>query len=293
MIHHATAKKATDNQVKLVESTDDKTGLTLFTATAHYKKEKVEIVHPKAPVALEAVLLRRMLKGEYRAISTFTYDLKDEQFEAYIGAELVFEAKELPSLSDLLDSIYDVGFDPQTGKAVNPAEGRTILAKVKRVRSTEEDGDDEENETEGEEPSGEDEESDKGSVVPAKFKKIYKAAGHPDDCGDWLASQLKQYCHIKPEKGKAGFNLDLYTEILCANKVGIAGTWATNRNRGWQGRYRMASRNILVKKVADCQLFVVPDVASGEGRLEIRPPKEWCEENKSVVKEIKPRKKAA
>ena len=250
-IHHATIKKAEANNITLVENRDNPERV-IYTATKGEGKSLLRISHPVAKVVVDGLLLLETLKLEYPVIAKFDYDLKDDQFEAYIGKELVWENEELPDLADLLDAIAENGYDLEAGP-----------------RGTEK--------TE--------EEDDRSSVVPASFKKKYKDEGHPDDCGDWLAEQLKKYCHKKQSQSKTTFQLDMYTDILKANKVDLSGTWASNRNRGWQGRFRMASRNVLVKVVADAGKLIIPAaVAPDNQRLEINAPTSWSAKNKSVPK---------
>jgi hypothetical protein len=99
----------------------------------------------------------------------------------------------------------------------------------------------------GADAEDDEEASSKGSVVNYKYRKIYRDAGHPDNCGDWLATELEGLCH-----NADGFDFDAYTVILDHNAVEWAkyATEEKKATRGWQGRLRMTTRAILQRKVA-------------------------------------------
>ena len=107
------------------------------------------------------------------------------------------------------------------------------------------------------------EEKISGSVVPHRYRTIYKERGHPAHCGDWLANTLNELCHVE---GK--FVVHLLTEIAEANNVSFD-NYLANPSRGWQGRFRMSVRNRLAKAVVLAGFFVVP---GEDNRI---PPSEW------------------
>lgn len=131
------------------------------------------------------------------------------------------------------------------------------------------------------EPEPEDEEKISGSVVPHRYRTLYKERGHPAHCGDWLANTLNELCHVE---GK--FVVHLLTEIAEANNVSFD-NYLANPSRGWQGRFRMSVRNRLAKAVALAGFLVVP---GEDNRI---PPSEWLSAHtpkpKPVsVKKVKP-----
>jgi hypothetical protein len=138
----------------------------------------------------------------------------------------------------------------------------------------------------GQEVEGEDDgEEDRGSVVPAKYKKLYAERGDPNHCGDWLAGTLAGLCRVLNEHGKETTDLDRLETIAAANdveparygKLGIA----TN---GWQGRYRMTIRNMLTPRVAAKGFLFVPEGCGSDSDAELRAPREWCEAHSPKVK---------
>jgi hypothetical protein len=107
-----------------------------------------------------------------------------------------------------------------------------------------------------------------GSVVPEKYKAIYKANGTPGNCGDWLALTLKEY--TTTEKGQV--NPEAVDAIAGAN--GLSTAKYDRTNNGWQGRLRMTVRNSLVKKIVEKGVLVVPAPFAPDD-TEVKAPKEW------------------
>ena len=127
-------------------------------------------------------------------------------------------------------------------------------------------------------PDEDDEEEDKPitSVVAEKFKLKYieqaKAAGIAGKAAkrsswDWLAQQIAEQCLGEKEK----LNVNDFMDLLECNGVDYS-RW-TNRNRGWEGRFRMTGRVALQKVVANAGVL---KTMSGE----IVPPPEWVEKYK-------------
>jgi hypothetical protein len=122
----------------------------------------------------------------------------------------------------------------------------------------------------------EDEGRESGSVVPDKYKKEYAARGNPNHCGDWLADTLAHLCRVKDEGGKEVTDLDRLETIANANDVaperfGKLGV----ETRGWQGRFRMTIRNMLVPRVATKGFLFVPEGCGYDADTEVKAPSEW------------------
>lgn len=142
-----------------------------------------------------------------------------------------------------------------------------------------------------------DEDEGKGSVVPAKYKKRY-AEQSPDrkvDCGDWLADQLAHFCIVPVTEGKKKTmtDLDRFEDIVTANGVDgkVMSSLRTERP-GWQGRFRMTGRNLLVPLVATKGILIVPEGHNADETLELKAPKQWCTENAPKEKVAKAKAKA-
>jgi len=115
---------------------------------------------------------------------------------------------------------------------------------------------------ESEEEETEEEKHDRISIVKDKFKRKYienaAARGETKKAAkrsnwDWLAQELATFC--LSEKGK--IEIGSFTDILDAN--GIDHSRWTNRNPGWQGRFRMTGRVALQKTVANSGSLRWPD----------------------------------
>jgi hypothetical protein len=122
-----------------------------------------------------------------------------------------------------------------------------------------------------EEPAGE--ERVPNSIVKAKFKDKYienaKAQGLTSKAAkrsnwDWLSQQLATFC--LSDKGK--IDIGSFTDVLDAN--GIDHSKWTNKNKGWEGRFRMTGRVALQKVVANTGFLKWP------GELQAsEAPDEW------------------
>lgn len=131
--------------------------------------------------------------------------------------------------------------------------------------------------TEGDLAKDGEEEKVPNSVVKDKFKTRYienaKAAGETSKAAkrsnwDWLAQTLAEHC--LGDKGKIDINK--FVDILDANGVDHS-RW-TNRNKGWEGRFRMTGRVALQKIVAQNNLLKTTV-------SEIVPPTGWVERYKA------------
>jgi hypothetical protein len=146
----------------------------------------------------------------------------------------------------------------------------------------------------GEQLEGEEEDEAPGSVVSEVFKARYKERGRKQDCGDWLALQLEDLTRVTVQDGEKSVeivDMDRLQTLLGANDVDYNKYLINNpKNRGWQGRFRMTTRMILAKRVADKGfLFVPSDLVKG-GDEERKAPVAWCKLNATKIKEDKPKR---
>lgn len=116
------------------------------------------------------------------------------------------------------------------------------------------------------------EEARPNSVVAEKFKLKYienaKALGVPGKAAkrsnwDWLSQQIASFCLDDKHK----IRIADFVAILDANGVDHS-KW-TNRNKGWEGRFRMTGRVALQKVVANANVLKMPDAS------ELVPPTEF------------------
>lgn len=98
-----------------------------------------------------------------------------------------------------------------------------------------------------------------GSVVTNRYRALYSENGHPTHCGDALANLLNSIC-----VNKVGTNLEIFERICTANGVDLSRYNRTTK--GWQGRLRMTGRNLLSKRVAENNGYLVmPEGLGAEG----------------------------
>lgn len=217
-IHHATAKKATEQGVALeLLSNGD---------IVRASKGNSDVYHTDPKLALAWVLISEVLRLEYPALQVISMPELVKGFEdAYNSVVVQYrptgdfldigELEEgVPTLADILDLANGQGMDPSA-------------------------------EVEGDEPE---EEATSGDIIKAKYKALYKERGNPDNCGDWLAEQLDGQFTTEN-----GFDHDAFVLMLQQNGVPYEGKWATlpvSGQRGWAGRFRMTGRLILEKYIA-------------------------------------------
>lgn len=217
-IHHATAKKALENGVEIVEFKEVVQGSLAYAAT----KSKTTVYASTAKDALAYALLDQTLRSEYPALTVLSSkDPKDEGI--YMDPQVVhrseptgyFDFDEVPpTLAAVLAYCEDNDLDPEA--------------------------DDFEDEAEDEETAAD--------VVPSKYKIIYAERGNRNHCGDWLAAFLNG--KFEDEEGK--LMTDAFTAFLAENGVTFEGKWASlpdSGQRGWQGRYRMNGRQKLERQI--------------------------------------------
>jgi hypothetical protein len=130
---------------------------------------------------------------------------------------------------------------------------------------------------EPEEEAAEEEVKLPNSVVAPKFKDKYIAnaveKGIKDKAArrsnwDWLARIIAREC--LDTKGK--IDIEEFKKILERNGVDYS-KW-TNRNKGWEGRFRMTGRVALQKRVANNGVLYLEE----EGEF---PPEEWIAKYKT------------
>jgi hypothetical protein len=105
-----------------------------------------------------------------------------------------------------------------------------------------------------------------GSVVNEKYRAKYIEEGHPNTCGDWLATVLDNLC-----KGKKDTDLERFETICAANGVDTAKY--KRSGVGWQGRIRMTGRNLLAKRVFAADGVLKTPVEGAEP--EYKAPADW------------------
>jgi hypothetical protein len=79
-----------------------------------------------------------------------------------------------------------------------------------------------------------------GSIVIGRFKQQYAEAGHPDDCGDWLADTLRRLTH-----DANGFVRGNFTTLCELNGITDWAKYLTGPERGQNGRLKMSAGNRL------------------------------------------------
>jgi hypothetical protein len=172
---------------------------------------KYGFVHKDPKTALAAAALQKMLRSEYPALS-LSQDGDDFVVTANDEDQEVYRGDSVPELADVLEAAEAMDINPETGES-------------------------------------EEEEHDLGSVVALTYKKKYREAGHPDNCGDWLAETLDGVFL----NGEGVFDDEAFTQFLKDNGVVFEGKWAslpTSGQKGWKGRYRMNGRQRLERRLA-------------------------------------------
>lgn len=106
------------------------------------------------------------------------------------------------------------------------------------------------------------------SVVADKYRAMYAEAGHPDNCGDWLAQLMDELC-----VNDAGTNMELFESICALNGIDLS---KYNReSRGWQGRLRMTGRNLLARKVFLVEHLLLPETLTPNEGGVVPAPADW------------------
>lgn len=119
------------------------------------------------------------------------------------------------------------------------------------------------------------------SVVAPKFKEKYLEAAKRNGISgkaakrsnwDWLAQQIAAACLNE----KHSIRISDFVALLEANGVDHS-RW-TNRNKGWEGRFRMTGRVALQKVVANAGALKLADGS------EVAAPEEWAAKYRDKTK---------
>lgn len=219
-IHHATAAKAEKLGIALSPSENG--------ATASLPKQKDrqnDFELAKAPEALAAAELEKMLRAEYPALKLEVNEDDDPTYTVTHTSEKieVYSYQALPSLAELLETCEEHELDPTEGL--------------------------------------EDEEEETGSVVSHRYKEEYAARGNPDHCGDELAVLMDGMFVLRDEAGNESFDPKAFLAFLEINNVDVSGKWAntSSTSNGWKGRLRMNGRQKLEQIVAETTIVVMPN----------------------------------
>lgn len=109
------------------------------------------------------------------------------------------------------------------------------------------------------------------TVVPMKYRLRYAEAGHPDNCGDWLAFTLDGICKVGSGKKKR-LDLDLFLAVYNANE-GPSLSHLKLEKPSDIGRIRMTGGNNLRIIVARNGELRLPETIDG-GRT-IKADADW------------------
>ena len=112
--------------------------------------------------------------------------------------------------------------------------------------------------------------SEQRPVVPHSYREKYAANGDPNSCADWLARKIDDFCKVE-EGSRRVTDYDRLNALLDANGVDVS-TMSTNRNSGWQGRYRMNAYHRLAGAVREAGQL---DYPKRSGEKSATPPNSW------------------
>lgn len=218
-IHHATAAKAEKLGIKLSPSEN---GVTA--SLPKQKDRQNDFEFAKAPEALAAAELEKMLRAEYPALALTVMELEDPIYTVtFLPADaVVYTYNAFPSLAELLEECENESLDPTEGLADQEDEG--------------------------------------GSVVSHRYKEEYAARGNPDHCGDELAVLMDGQFVLRDEAGNESFDPEAFLAFLSMNNVDTSGKWAQiGASNGWKGRLRMNGRQKLEQIVVETGVVVMPN----------------------------------
>jgi hypothetical protein len=253
-IHHATIKRAAEKGITITAYDDD-----ADFANAKAEGTTLDLTSDDAKALVDIAIFAKMMLVEYPGLTIEQADPEDEALTYLFGGEEIGEG----TLSDIEETLQEA-LSEMTDEQRDAAEQAL---------------------------EDEAEQEDKGTVVPDKYKQRYAEAGHPDNCGDWLAVTLASLCHVTDGK-KDRFSVEKMELLNQANGVDSA-KYMVNQTRGWEGRYRMTTRNMLAKKIAGAGVMMVPGEVDGQGDRELKAPAEWCARFAPKVKEANGKKAAA
>lgn len=195
-----------------------------------------------------AMLAARMMTIEHGV--AFEQDVDTGAITVTVGIKNPRVIGEIEQIDDLPSSMADVLEELTNGEADEIAEADAEDAAEEDARS--------------------------GSVVPDRYKERYKEQGHPGTCGDWLATVLQPLTTLPSGK----LDPDAMAEVARLN--GIDTSKLNRTTAGWQGRFRMTARNMLVKVVAKNGFLQVPADENGD---QVKAPGDWMAANQPKVKE--------
>lgn len=233
-------------------------------------------------MAIHHAVIKRAEKAGIRLEDLGEDENRDERYKAFwpeynqvvFGSDPKVVLDDMMCIREMRKNYQSFGVEIQDDNTVNITVRGTDIS-VKGMRATaafgvakkawiearaELDIDDEEadNEVEAEIDAEheKDEEERVGSVVGETYRARYAEAGHPNTCGDWLATIIDNIC-----KNNAGFDLELFEAVCNANGVSLA---KYNREtKGWRGRLRMTGRNLLAKIVFINGELRLPETING------------------------------
>jgi hypothetical protein len=227
-IHHATAKKANEQGVTLHEEQGTEKPFVDAIDTKTNKPLVVGLEGEKAADVLSDALAMRRIQREFS-------ELKPDRTQG----------------KDWYIDFNDQGF--------TDVRLENVLEQV--LEHAEENGLDIANEE-----AEEEEQESGGSVVAAKYRQRYREAGDPNSCGDWLATQLAEYC-----AAEEGFDLDFFKAICDANEVDYS-TLKVGTKPSDKGRFRMSAGLKLRRRVFETTVLIIP-ATGDQDDTELSPPK--------------------
>lgn len=243
-IHHSTKKKAELKGIQLEDAPDNSN----FRFRAFWPERSLELWGDNATVLTDAMIECRTASLEYGL--RFEQDLTDGSVEIQFGIKTQRTIGKVEHIEDLASTIPDVLEDLTSDEADQIEEADATAQEEETERG--------------------------GSVVPDTYKRRYAEAGHPSTCGDWLSDVLNPL--VTNNQGK--LDADAMAEVARLN--GVSTDKLNRTTAGWQGRFRMTARNLLVKVVAKNGFLSVP--ASEDGDT-VKAPAEWVAANQPKTKE--------
>lgn len=223
-IHHATAKKAAENNIALeiIEGATPELDFARAIVEGDKRKGLLKQIEARDPKeALKAAMLQKTFMAEYPALSIVcsTAGLQVwhtvDQNPTEISPLSPNNWDAVPTLAEILDRCQELGLDPEVG--YDPDKNRPCAPLE-------------------------------------KYKNVYAERGNRDHCGDWLATFLKSRKDLVDADG--AFDVVAFEALLKENGVDMDGKWAkclhdeNYRSHGWKGRFRMHGRQKLELIVA-------------------------------------------
>lgn len=247
-IHHTIVKKAATQGIVLTSDLEgDGETVESGTVTAHHVQVNVQVT---------------------RDVEGTTINDAAKEAWANVGEIVAYQA-EHPTIRIVQEDYDFVAYDEGDDVARDPELAELFVSIGEHLEAKASD-----------EPEGDEEDGEHGSVVPSKYKMLYAERGDPNNCGDWLAEVLKGLVRVNNEHGREVTDIDRLETIANSNGVApdrcdVLGT----ATRGWQGRYRMSCRNMMAPLVAAKGFLFVPDGAGVDGDREIKAPDAWIAEH--------------